>query len=73
MKAAARALSKLLLLLGGAIFFFGDRALEEFWKVSFVTSLLAAIGGGVTLMFAGAAIQSALTKGERKGTDTQQA
>ena len=73
MKAVAQATSKLLLLIGGLVFFFGDRALEDFWKVSFVTGLLAAIGGGVALMVAGGAIQSALTKAEPKDTDTRQA
>ncbi len=68
MKIIARALSKLLLLIGALIFFFGDRALQQIWKVSFVTSLLAAIGGGVAIMFAGAAIQLALTKAERKSS-----
>ena len=73
MKAVVQALSKLLLLIGGVIFFFGDRALEEFWKVRFVPSLLVAIFGGVAFMVAGGSIQSALTKAERKDRDKRRA
>jgi len=72
MKTEAQALSKLLLLIGGVIFFFGDRALEEFWKLSFVPGLLVAIGGGIAFISAGGVIQSALTKAGRKDRDTQQ-
>ena len=73
MKVVAQALSKLLFVIGALIFFFGDRALHEFYKVNFLTSLSAAIGCGVALMAVGAAIQSALSKAERKEDGTRSA
>jgi hypothetical protein len=73
MKLVAQALSKLLLVNGGLIFFFGDRALQEFYNVTFLTSLLVAIGGGVAMMLAGAAIQSAISKPGSKERGTRSA
>jgi hypothetical protein len=73
MKLVAQALSKLLLVTGALIFFFGDRALREFYKVPFLTSLLAGIGSGVAVMFAGAAIKLAISKPENKESGTRSA
>lgn len=73
MKTVAQAFAKLLLVVGGVVFFFGDRALEEFWKVSFVPSLVVGIGGGIAFMVAGAAIQSKLKRVERKEGDNRPA
>jgi hypothetical protein len=55
----ARGLSKLLLVAGGIIFFFGDRALREIWHFDFVPAELLGIGGGILLMILGGLLQSA--------------
>lgn len=65
MKAVAQVTSKALLMIGGLIFFFGDRALRDFWKVNFANSLLA-IPCGIGVLCVGAAIQTSLSKSERK-------
>ena len=58
----AKAISQTFLVAGGLIFFFGDRALREIWKMNFVLAELLGIGGGLSLMFLGAAIRFAATK-----------
>ncbi|HKR27730.1 MAG TPA: hypothetical protein VJS11_09745 [Acidobacteriaceae bacterium] len=70
MKHLPQGLSKLLLMVGAVVFLFGDKALEEFWHFKFATGELMGIGCGVALMFAGAAIQLAFPKAQRKGGDT---
>jgi hypothetical protein len=50
---------------GGLIFFFGGRALHDFWKINFALGELAGIGCGVAIMFAGAAMQMALPESKR--------
>jgi hypothetical protein len=58
-------LSKLLLVVGGLIFFLGDRALREFWRVPFGMAIVAGIGAGVAVMLAGAALQLLLPEAKR--------
>jgi hypothetical protein len=60
-----QAVSKLLLAIGALIFFFGDRALRELWKVNFALGELIGIGLGVAVMFAGGAMQLALPESKR--------
>jgi hypothetical protein len=50
---------------GGLVFFFGDRALHEFWKVNFGLAELTGIGCGLALILGGAAMQMALPESER--------
>lgn len=58
----ARVISKVFLVVGASIFFFGDRALREIWKVRFVFAELFGIGGGIALMLLGAAIRPTAIK-----------
>jgi hypothetical protein len=60
--ALARGTSKALLVAGGIIFFFGDRALREIWKVNFVLAEVCGIGGGLLLMVPGGAFRSAASR-----------
>lgn len=71
MKLVAKAVSKLLLIIGGFIFFVGDRVLYEFYKVNYLTRLLVAIGCGVAVMFIGGAIQLWFSKTEGKEGGTR--
>jgi hypothetical protein len=57
-----RGFSKVLLGSGSLIFFFGDRALSEFWHVNFGLAEIGGIGGGVLLVILGALLQSASSK-----------
>jgi hypothetical protein len=69
----AKPISKVLLAAGAIIFFFGDRALREIWNVHFATAELCGIGGGVLVMFLGAAIQvgSSRSKDAGDGSESQ--
>lgn len=63
-----RGISKTLMGAGAIAFFFGDRALREFWHVNFALAELGGIGGGVLLMILGGALQTFASK-RRDGAD----
>lgn len=63
-KPIVKAISKGLLFAGAIVFFFGDRALREFWHVRFVPAELCGIGGGVLLMIIGGAIRPSDSKSD---------
>jgi hypothetical protein len=71
LRAPMRGISGALMFSGGLIFFFGDRALREIWKVNFFVAELCGIGGGILLMLVGGAIGSAVKRdASRIETDT---
>jgi hypothetical protein len=53
----ARTIARILQIVGGITFFFGDRALREFWHWRFVDAELCGIGGGILLIVLGSVIQ----------------
>lgn len=61
-KLPLRGFSKVLLGSGALIFFFGDRALREFWHVNFVLAEMGGMGGGLLLVILGGLLQSASSK-----------
>jgi hypothetical protein len=59
-KQIVRGISWLLLTLGGLVFFFGGRALHEFWGVDRMTAEAEGIVAAILLMFGGAGLKLAI-------------
>lgn len=55
-----KGLAKVLLVVGGMLFFFGDSALRRIWGVATVPAEVIGIGGGFFLMTLGAILQFAV-------------